>query len=353
LISKYTNNFSDGEFELFLPGGNNYLIDFNKAGYSHSFINIEAKSISKNEKIEKDIFLYKEINLILNVFDNEIFKPVDAKIEVRNSKNELVDAKFEALKEGRYRINIPLGEKYTFLIQADFFDPQTFEFDLTGIVQFDEFERDVELVAKKVDFQIDIADEQSQTGIPVDVIITNLDNNEVIKTTAVATSDGKYIVKLREGDRYNISVSPKGYSYYNTTVDLKKKEAPKKLDVKLTQLKEDTKLTLKHITFEVNSAELNSSSYEELDRLVKLMNDNPKLKIEIAAHTDNVGSDAYNLRLSKRRAKSVSDYLLEKNINPDRLISQGYGKSKPLVPNDTEENKALNRRVEIKIIKIE
>lgn len=185
------------------------------------------------------------------------------------------------------------------------------------------------------------------------MVITNLDNNEVIHTTAIATSDGKYIVKLREGDRYNISVSPKGYSYYNTTVDLKKKEAPKKLDVKLKQLKEETKLTLKNITFEVNSADINISSYPELDRVVKLMNDNPNLKIEISAHTDNSGSDTYNLRLSKRRAKSVMDYLLEQKIKPNRLISQGYGKTKPLVPNDTDENKALNRRVELKVVKIE
>jgi outer membrane protein OmpA-like peptidoglycan-associated protein len=352
LLTNYKNNSFSGEYQLFLQGGDNYLLDFNKKDFSHSFVNIEASNLKKNEVISKDIFLYKDISLILNVFDNEIFKPIAAIIEIRNSKNEILNPKFEQIKEGRFKINIPIGDKYTFLIQADFFEPLSFEFDLTGIVQFDEFERDAELVAKKVDFQIDISDENSN-GIPVDVVITNLDNNEVIYTTAVPTSDGKYIVQLREGDRYNVSVSPKGYSYYNTTVDLKKKEAPKKLTVKLKQLKEDTKLTLENITFEFNSADLNSSSYAELDRVVKLMLDNPSIKVEISAHTDNTGSDAYNLRLSKRRAKSVLDYLLEQNIGIDRLISQGYGKTKPLVPNDSDENRALNRRVELKIVKIE
>jgi outer membrane protein OmpA-like peptidoglycan-associated protein len=353
LALKFLNNPTNGEYQFFLPAGNNYLVDFNKQGYSHRFINIDASNNVKNELISKDIFLYKDVNLILNVFDDEIFKPVDATIEIRNSKNQVIDLKTEKLETGRYKINIPLGDTYLFLVQAEYFEPQTFEFDLTGIVQFDEFERDAELAVKKVDFQIDIADEESQTGIPVEVVITNLDNNEVIRTTAIANSEGKYIVKLREGDRYNVSVSPKGYSYYNTTVDLKKKGSSKKLDVKLKQLKEDTKLTLNNITFEVNSADLNMSSFEELNRVLKFLLDNPNIKIEISAHTDNVGSDAYNLRLSKRRAQSVMDYLIENKVSPDRIISQGYGKNKPLVPNDSDEHKAMNRRVEMKIIKIE
>jgi outer membrane protein OmpA-like peptidoglycan-associated protein len=353
LISRYSNNAATGEYDLFLPGGSDYLIDFNKDGFSHSYLNVEATYKQRNELLEKDIFLFKDIVLILNVFDNEIFKPVNARIEIRNSKKELLPDKINIEKEGRYRIKIPLGDMYTFNLEADYFEAQNFEFDLTGIVQFDEFERDIELAVNKVDFQIDISDEDSKSGLPVEVLITNIDNNEVVRTTAIATSDGKYIVKLREGDRYNISVSPKGYSYYNTTVDLKKKEAPKKLDVKLKQLKEDTKLTLKNITFEFNSADLNLSSFEELDRVVKLLVDNPNINIEISAHTDNTGSDAYNLRLSKRRAKAVMDYLVDQKISPKRIISQGYGKARPLVPNDSDENKALNRRVELKIIKID
>jgi outer membrane protein OmpA-like peptidoglycan-associated protein len=344
---------TNGEYQYFLPTGDNYLVDYNKKGYSHSFINIDAMEVLKNEQINKDILLYKEISLILNVYDNEIFRPIDATIEIKDSKNEVVNLRTKIMETGRFKINIPIGDKYHFLLQAEYFEPKSFDFDLTGIIQFDEFERDEELESKKVDFQIDIADEASQAGIPVDVVITNLDNNEVIHTTAIANSDGKYVVKLREGDRYNVSVSPKGYSYYNTTVDLKKKDAPKKLDVKLMQLKEDTKLTLRDITFEVNSADLKLSSFEELDRVVKLMEDNPSMNIEISAHTDNVGSDAYNLRLSKRRATSVMDYLFDKKVDKKRIVSQGYGKTKPLVPNDSEENKALNRRVELKIIKIE
>jgi len=353
LISKYSNNPKTGEYQLFLPFGNNYQIDFSKADYSHTFINFEAANIKKNEEIVKDITLYKDVKLILNVFDEEIFKPINATIVIRNSKNETINPIIEKIDNGRYLINIPLNDEYQFTITAEYFETLGFAFDLKGIVQFDEFEKDAELKVKKVDFEIAISDEETQTGLPVEVIITNLESNEVIRTTATADSDGKYIIKLRDGDSYNVSVSPKGYSFYNTTVNLKKKDAPKKLDVKLKQLKEDTKLTLNSITFESNSAELKESSYSELDRVVKLMTDNPDIKIEISAHTDNAGSDAYNLRLSKRRANSVMTYMLEKKIPTSRMVSQGYGESKPIYANDTDENKAMNRRVELKIVKIQ
>jgi outer membrane protein OmpA-like peptidoglycan-associated protein len=80
------------------------------------------------------------------------------------------------------------------------------------------------------------------------------------------------------------------------------------------------------------------------------MSKNPHLKVEISAHTDNVGSDVYNLKLSDRRAQSVVRYLTEKGANASNLIAKGYGESKPLVANDTDENKAKNRRVEMSIL---
>ncbi len=353
LISSYSNNPRTGEYELFLPQGNNYQLDFHKKDHSHYFMMVEAEKLRKNQKIVENINLYKDITLILNAFDDEIFKPVDASIEIKNSNDEIISTTIDKEKDGRYIIKIPIGDVYKFKLKANYYEDLDFDFDLTGIVQFDEFEKDAELKAKKVDFQIAISDEETQSGLPVEVLITNLDNNEVIRTTATAGPDGKYTIKLREGDRYSVSVSPKGYSFYNTTVDLKKKKAPKKLDVKLKQLKEDTKLTLNDITFEVNSDDLNESSYAELDRVVKLMKDNPNINIEISAHTDNVGSEAYNLRLSKRRAASVETYLLEQAVNEENLVSKGYGESKPAYPNDTDEHKALNRRVELKIVKVQ
>ncbi len=350
---KFVNANQKGAYEIFLPQGDDYQIDFYKENFSHYFYNLDFTNLSKNMEMTKDIRLFTTVKLLLNIFDNEIYSPINAKIKLTDKEGVPINTNIEKVGRGRYLLELPIGTDYLMNISAPFFEPYDFHFNLNEIVQFDEFERDIELEAKKVDFEINVTDELTQAGIPVEVVITNLDNNEVIRTTATKDANGKYKIKLREGDRYNVSVSPKGYSFYNTTVDLKKKDAPKKLDVKLKELKEDTKLTLNNITFESNSADLNESSYVELDRVVKLMKDNPEINIEISAHTDNVGSDAYNLRLSKRRAQSVVQYLLDAGIDQNRMIPKGYGESKPLVPNDTDEHKAMNRRVELKIVKLE
>ena len=353
LLYNFKSDAQTGAYEIYLPQGDEYQIDYQKEKYSHYFHTMNLKKIEKNMVVTKNVELFPGINLLLNVFDDEIYGSIEAEIQVRDRDSVLIEIPIEKVKNGRYKIELPIGEEYKVYVLADYFEQYHFSFNLNEIVQFDEFEKDVELSAKKIDFEISVSDEDTQAGIPVEVVITNLDNNEVIRTTAEADSDGKYRIKLRAGDRYNVSVSPKGYSFYNTTVDLKKKEAPKKLEVKLKQLKEDTKLTLNDITFETNSADLNESSYLELNRVVKLMMDNPDIKIEISAHTDDAGSNSYNIRLSNRRAKSVVLYMLDSKIDPDRLISKGYGESSPLVSNDSDEHKAMNRRVELKILKVE
>ena len=123
--------------------------------------------------------------------------------------------------------------------------------------------------------------------------------------------------------------------------------------IPLTALRKEMVLQLRNIQFDHNSFVLTPSSYAELDKLVKLMQDNPSMYIELSAHTDDVGSEQYNLRLSQQRGESARKYLIRKGVAAKRIIAKGYGKSKPLVPNDSDENRAINRRVEFTINEIE
>ena len=109
-------------------------------------------------------------------------------------------------------------------------------------------------------------------------------------------------------------------------------------------------IVLNNIFFNYNKATLRPESKTELENLIKLMNDNPNIKIEISGHTDNIGSASYNQKLSESRAKAVVDYLIEHGIERSRLSYMGYGFEKPIASNDTEEGRQLNRRVEFKII---
>ena len=108
---------------------------------------------------------------------------------------------------------------------------------------------------------------------------------------------------------------------------------------------------LNNVFFDFDKWDLRPESFVELDRVVKLMQENPTLEIEMSAHTDSYGSDDYNFKLSDNRARSVMEYIISKGIAAGRIISHGYGETVPVAPNDTPENRQLNRRVEFKILK--
>jgi len=107
---------------------------------------------------------------------------------------------------------------------------------------------------------------------------------------------------------------------------------------------------LENISFELNSSKLTESSYPTLNYLVECFNTYPKLKIEIAGHTDNTGNTEDNINLSESRAKSVVDYLISAGVEPNRVDAKGYGESLPISNNTTEVGREKNRRVEFKIL---
>ncbi len=108
---------------------------------------------------------------------------------------------------------------------------------------------------------------------------------------------------------------------------------------------------LNNVFFDFDKWDLRPESFVELERVVKLLQDNPAIEIEMSAHTDSYGSDDYNFKLSDNRARSVMEYIISKGITQSRIISHGYGETVPVVANDTPENRQLNRRVEFKILK--
>ncbi|MEZ4756090.1 MAG: OmpA family protein [Flavobacteriales bacterium] len=111
-----------------------------------------------------------------------------------------------------------------------------------------------------------------------------------------------------------------------------------------------TRVRLDNVQFEFDKATLLPGYEDELDKLVDLMTDFPFLRVEIEGHTDDQGSDAYNLKLSDDRAKAVVDHLLKKKVDKERLTWKGYGETKPLKPNDSDANRAINRRVEFRVV---
>lgn len=110
---------------------------------------------------------------------------------------------------------------------------------------------------------------------------------------------------------------------------------------------------LKGVVFEFDSTRLTEDAKKILDQVAETLNGYPEIKVEISGHTDNVGSDAYNLGLSERRAIAVKDYLTDHSVDAARMTPVGYGKAQPIDTNDTEEGRATNRRVELRVIEAE
>ncbi|MBM3437273.1 MAG: OmpA family protein, partial [Bacteroidetes bacterium] len=166
-------------------------------------------------------------------------------------------------------------------------------------------------------------------------------------------STGEFLVCLPANHDYALTVSRDGYLFYSDNFTLSGENPstdPVLKNVPLEPLKTGAKVVMKNIFFETNQYELMEASRIELNKLIKLLQKNPEIRIEIGGHTDNVGTHDYNVTLSQNRAKSVRDYLVENQIEPARIKYKGYAETQPVDPNDTEEGRANNRRTEFKII---
>lgn len=352
-ISRYTTD-NKGNYYILLDRGQEYLLDYHGDGYSHKFQKLNPDTLKTKESIKKDVKLYDKVEVLCNVYDKDIYEPINGEISVIDKATQTeIRADVEKQDEGKFLVDVPIGDKYKIKVSKEHYKSYTVGLDLSGVVQFNKCEKDIEMAQKKKTVNVQIKDKETDKNMPVKIQITNLDKNETIVKKAKQSKDGTYKLKLREGDKYEVNInSQKGYAFYNKEIEAGKGDRSGKMDIELEPLKEEVKLPLKMITFETNSAQIKESSYEELGRVADLIKKNEGIKIEVSAHTDDVGSKQYNQKLSQRRAQSVVDYLTDKGVPPKQMVSKGYGENSPLVPNNSEENRAKNRRVELEILEV-
>lgn len=163
---------------------------------------------------------------------------------------------------------------------------------------------------------------------------------------------GEYKIVLPYGVKYDFSANAANFIGVSETMDLTSVGGYQEItkDLYLVPIEVGSTVRLNNIFFETGKSELKSESYNELNRVVEMLTQNPSMTIELSGHTDNVGNDASNKKLSQDRANACKAYLESKGIDASRLKAVGYGKDKPVADNGTEEGKALNRRVEFTIL---
>jgi outer membrane protein OmpA-like peptidoglycan-associated protein/Tol biopolymer transport system component len=196
-----------------------------------------------------------------------------------------------------------------------------------------------------------VFDKKTTKGLPSSVELIDLGTKQVM--SEVQTDErGNYLITLPVGKDYAFNVNRKGYLFYSDNFFLSDHAVDSiyEKNIPLQPIEANASIVLKNVFFDVNKFDLKPESEAELDILVKLLNENPTLKIQIGGHTDNVGKPADNLALSNSRAKAVVSYLVSKNISSQRLLAKGFGETQPIDDNKTEEGRAKNRRTEMKVI---
>jgi outer membrane protein OmpA-like peptidoglycan-associated protein len=193
---------------------------------------------------------------------------------------------------------------------------------------------------------------QDSEPIKATLFWSDLDSNEQLGYITSDATNGEYLVTLPYGKRYLITANQKGYLFQTQVLDLREGAESEdgssevKKNLQLNEATEGARIVLRNIYFDTGSANLRDESQEELNRLYDIM-EKSGLVIEIGGHTDDVGSEDSNERLSQSRAEAVRTYVIDRGITEERIQAKGYGESEPIADNETEEGRQENRRVEL------
>ncbi|MEO1050923.1 MAG: OmpA family protein [Bacteroidota bacterium] len=190
---------------------------------------------------------------------------------------------------------------------------------------------------------------------PIGASISLVDNaaNKVMKSVTADPVTGEFEVTIPHGGNFGLTAEMDGYLFRSINFNVPVFHDYQEVDAHMLLVRAEagSRVILKNIFFDSGKSNLRVESLSELGRIQKLMEDNPKLKIQIHGHTDNVGNATYNKILSKKRAQAVVDYLINHGIKTARVEAKGFGEERPLVSNDDEiDGREINRRTEIEII---
>jgi len=335
------NSNVDGEYGIVLNTGSNYQIIFDNENFLPDTLSIAAENQKTYQLLRKNIILKSSFPSILKVVDKDLNTSINAWTQVEQNGAKL------------YEDSTAVGKDHSLTVKTSDFSVQASKHKYSPIKESFEFKKirtskdrnvTVRLEHIKSSFTTHVVNVSTKQKANVKVLYKNQDVDELLIAPAGEST------LLRTGDRYQVvTSSEEGYFFSTRNIVAGNEET---IELHLVPIEVNGLLTLNNITFKTNSADLFQSSLFELDRVVELLQVNPKLVIEISAHTDDVGDENFNLKLSNKRAQSTLDYLMSKGIGKDRLVSVGYGETKPVASNDTEENRSINRRVELRVLKI-
>lgn len=281
-------------------------------------------------------------------------------IDKRYKPTVLVDGKVvDTLKvdavKSTYEVVLPYGKKYSFEVKATEYKSIPLEVDLTPYEEYGTLTADLyaqPLNANMVTLYGKIIN--TKTGKPLEPgqIVKMRVNRRDALNFQYNDKNASYRLMLPVGTDYDITPNVKNFYNKMEVVDLRNAKPRSKVprDFFVMPLEVGQSVDIENIYFETGKSKLKPESYRSLNALLDFFNEYPNVKVEVGGHTDNVGSEAINKKISKLRAQAVADYLIEQGIGSDRFQSVGYGPSKPKASNKTKQGRAMNRRTDFTII---
>ena len=353
---------------------------------SYNPVGTEAGTFSKAD-IESTIRFDKNTTLYIPFVEkNKVFGKIIlnrsklsglGKVDVSNVRITVTDSRgntFSTLtdKNGEFMIFAPITDEYIVSINNIFYEDfnlrqNNFRVQFNGYKQFevnfvfDEKVRRINfspstqnlaeqgvLQVRRTNLRGTIKDESSLKPLRARVNLVNTLNNSIVASIYSNPQTGDFNLSFLAGDNYLLEILADDYWYYSETLNLNQVTTFMNVsrDILLKPIAIGSKIEL-NIRFEANRADLGPESVAELNRLLRILRDNPNIKVEIQGHTDDLEAIS-NSQVGEERAKAVARYLVENGFS--NLQVRGFGNTVPVAPNDTEENRSLNRRVEVEVV---
>lgn len=341
-ITKIKTDSQKGHYGTALEPEKTYTLKVTAKGYYPKEENI---TLTKGIKeLEHNIKLISKTALITGKITNKITgQPAESEVSFLEGTRVVKTVKTDA--DGNYSTELTKEKTYTIKVKADNYDDKEDEISIKK--EDDKLVKDMKL-SPNLTLTGKITDSKTGTPLSAKLDLYNLKTNKLVGSVN-SDADGNYSLSIPNIESFSVSVSADKYLFLTENFDIDFTNFENTKDFALQPLEVGASIILKNIFFDTGKSDLRPESYTEIDRLIFVMMQNPTLRVKISGHTDNTGTVAFNNQLSKDRAQSVVDYMVSKGIKKERLMSEGFGSSKPIDTNDTEEGKQNNRRVEAEV----
>ncbi|RLD22809.1 MAG: hypothetical protein DRI71_07020 [Bacteroidetes bacterium] len=338
-----------GRYSLVLNAGKNYKIEFKKEGYLSQYYEYNLYYLADYLEEFNTVKLRSDADLGVIVYDKGLNKAIPAQVQILNEDNShFAYVNLDNYDDDANNVQLDINKTYKVIASANKFYSDTLSVNTSKKT---DLKLKFYLAPKTLAYNFNVKDVTSKRKLRSKLTLKNDSKDEIIE----GYSDQTF--HLRQGDQYEVlTSSDRGYLLASGKISvpvIAEGETPPGVvqnEIEVAQITVDANIVLNSISFATNSAQLSPGSLLELDRVADFMQLNPTVSIEVSAHSDDVGAAAFNKQLSQKRATSVGDYLIKKNIKENRMQDVGYGEEQPLVPNDSDENRAKNRRVELMVI---